>query len=57
MADRAGLENRCGSNITEGSNPSLSACVNEGYLPMKRVIFVCVENSNGSSTARSSTPR
>ena len=25
MADWAGLENRCGSNITEGSNPSLSA--------------------------------
>ncbi len=24
-ADRAGLENRCGSNPTEGSNPSLSA--------------------------------
>ena len=27
MADRAGLENRCGGNITEGSNPSLSACI------------------------------
>jgi hypothetical protein len=25
VADRAGLENRCGGNITEGSNPSLSA--------------------------------
>jgi hypothetical protein len=27
VADRAGLENRCGSNATEGSNPSLSACL------------------------------
>src|SRR6516165_10375793 len=25
VADRAGLENRCGGNATEGSNPSLSA--------------------------------
>ena len=25
VADRAGLENRCGRKITEGSNPSLSA--------------------------------
>src|SRR5947207_1646916 len=26
-ADRAGLENRCGRKSTEGSNPSLSACL------------------------------
>ena len=25
VADRAGLENRCGRKLTEGSNPSLSA--------------------------------
>jgi hypothetical protein len=25
VADWAGLENRCGGNVTEGSNPSLSA--------------------------------
>ena len=30
MADRAGLENRCGSNATEGSNPSLSAVEGRG---------------------------
>ncbi len=27
VADRAGLENRCGRKLTEGSNPSLSACL------------------------------
>ena len=27
VVDRAGLENRCGRKATEGSNPSLSACV------------------------------
>jgi hypothetical protein len=29
VADRAGLENRCGGNLTEGSNPSLSAFFNK----------------------------
>jgi hypothetical protein len=35
VADWAGLENRCGGNVTEGSNPSLSA-------KKKNVIVTCL---------------
>jgi hypothetical protein len=35
VADRAGLENRCGGNITEGSNPSLSAEKGHKHLKNK----------------------
>lgn len=36
MVERGGLENRCGGDPTQGSNPCLSAtCFNESVLPIR----------------------
>ena len=40
MVERAGLENRCGGNSTEGSNPSLSATYPLHTSPSKSVFIL-----------------
>ena len=40
MVERAGLENRCGGNSTEGSNPSLSATYLFHTSPSKSVFIL-----------------
>ena len=51
MVEGDGLENRCGGNLTEGSNPSLSAILfakkwrtkPQGFTPMRDYLssFIC----------------